>query len=162
MNSPWLKGFRACLGSERSGVQIPVKITLFFSNCLSQINIGSNISVAISLIANLLQLKRWKALVAIYIINIIISQPAPFLHSETQTNSAPSVLWFEINVPFDVGLEQYLVCKISDHLLTLFFQNNYSNCEIWPKIKKCWNVFNSNWTNTITEIRFSIYFLVYF
>jgi hypothetical protein len=24
----------------------------------------------------------------------IISQPVPFLHSETQTNSAPSVLWF--------------------------------------------------------------------
>jgi hypothetical protein len=50
---------RARLGSEKSGVQIPVKTTHFFSNCLSQINIGLNISVAISVIANLLQVKRY-------------------------------------------------------------------------------------------------------
>jgi hypothetical protein len=58
VNPPWPRGLPARLGSERSGVQIPVKANLFFSNCLSQINIGSNISVAISFIANLLQLKR--------------------------------------------------------------------------------------------------------
>jgi hypothetical protein len=33
---------------------------------LSQINIELNISVAITLIANLLQVKHWKALVAVY------------------------------------------------------------------------------------------------
>jgi hypothetical protein len=35
---------------------------------------------------------------------------------------------FEINIPFDAGLDQLLVCKVSDHLLTLFFQDNYSYC----------------------------------
>jgi hypothetical protein len=39
---------------------------IFFPICSSQINFGLNISVAISIIANLLQLKRWKALVALY------------------------------------------------------------------------------------------------
>jgi hypothetical protein len=52
------KGLRARLGSEMSGVQIPIKATHFFSNCLSQINIELNISVAISLLTNLLQFKR--------------------------------------------------------------------------------------------------------
>jgi hypothetical protein len=56
----------ARLGIERSGVQIPVEATHLFLIFLSQINIELNISVATSLIANLLQLKHWKALVALY------------------------------------------------------------------------------------------------
>jgi hypothetical protein len=55
ITSPWPRGLHAQLGIERSGVQIPVKATHFFLNCLSQINIELNISVAISLIANLLK-----------------------------------------------------------------------------------------------------------
>jgi hypothetical protein len=43
--------------------------------------------------------------------------------------------FFEINSPFDVGLDYFLVCKISDHLLTLFFQND-SNCQIDAKLKR--------------------------
>jgi hypothetical protein len=66
ITSPWPRGLHARLGIEKSGVQIPVKATHFFLNCLSQINIELNISVAISLIANLLQLKHKNALVALY------------------------------------------------------------------------------------------------
>jgi hypothetical protein len=83
------KGMRARLGSERFGVQIPVKATHFFSNFLSQINIGLNISVESSLIANLLKLKRWKALVALYKNKLVYNLTTCTL---TQTNSAPSVL----------------------------------------------------------------------
>jgi hypothetical protein len=71
---------RACLGSERSGVQIPIKAThFFFQIVLSQINIGLNISVAIGLIANLLQLKAGKHWWHYTKTNcFIISQPSPF------------------------------------------------------------------------------------
>jgi hypothetical protein len=88
------EGFARRLGGERSGVQIQIEVTHFFSNCFSQINIGSDISVVISLIANLLQLKLWKALVALYKNKLFYNfTTSPFWHSETQTNSAPSVLW---------------------------------------------------------------------
>jgi hypothetical protein len=46
-------------------------------------------------------------------------------------------IFFKINISFDVGLDQKLVCKILYHSLSLFFLNNYSNYEKWPKIKKC-------------------------
>jgi hypothetical protein len=58
-----VEGLHTRLKSERSGVQIPVKA--FFFNCLSQINIELNFSVAISLIhviVNLLQLKHWNSI----------------------------------------------------------------------------------------------------
>jgi hypothetical protein len=64
ITSPWPRGLYARLGSERFKSQL--RHLIFFANCLSQINIELNISVAISLIANLLQLKHWKALVALY------------------------------------------------------------------------------------------------
>jgi hypothetical protein len=58
----------ARLWIDRSRVQISVEATHFFSKFyfLSEINIELTISVAISLIANLLQLKHWKTLVALY------------------------------------------------------------------------------------------------
>jgi hypothetical protein len=44
----------------------PSRGSSFFFKLLSQINIELTISVAISLITTLLQLKHWKALVALY------------------------------------------------------------------------------------------------
>jgi hypothetical protein len=36
---------------------------------------------------------------------------------------------FLFYVSFDVSLDKYIVCNISDQALTPFIVNNYSNCE---------------------------------
>jgi hypothetical protein len=72
-------------------------------------------------------------------------------------------IFFQINVPFDVGLDHLSLCKISDHSRTSFFQNNYSNCEKeMPKNEKRLNAYHSNRAKKSIKIRFSIYFKVYF
>jgi hypothetical protein len=105
-NFPVNQGLHACLGSARFKSQWRQRmfcccflLLLFYVclslNCVSQINIALNISVAMSLMANLLQLYHWKQHCWHYTKTnwFIISQPSPFWHSETKTNSAPSVLW---------------------------------------------------------------------
>jgi hypothetical protein len=54
------------------------------------------------------------------------------------------IIFLQINVPFDVGLDHKSLCKISDHLRTSFFQNNNSNCERMTQNEKSLNAFHSN------------------
>jgi hypothetical protein len=117
------RGLRACLRSERSWVRVPVfffKLFLF-SNCLSQINIGLNISVAISLISLSTAIKNAEKHWWHYTKTncCIISQPSPFWHSETQTNSSPSVLWcflyaFKPQWQWLLSDVKNNVCKVTD------------------------------------------------
>jgi hypothetical protein len=88
------EGFALSLRNREVWSSNPSWGNSFFSHFLSQINIELNISVAISLIANLLQLKHWKALVALYKNKLVYNlRTFTFLTFWDQTNSAPPVLW---------------------------------------------------------------------
>jgi hypothetical protein len=71
-------------------------------------------------------------------------------------------IFFQINVPFDIGLDNKSLCKISDHSRTSFFQNNYSNIKKMTQNEKRLNAFHSNRVKKSIKIRFSIHFKVYF
>jgi hypothetical protein len=69
---------------------------------------------------------------------------------------------FKINFPFDVGLDQNLVCTIFQIIRSIrFFQNDYFYFKKWPKIEKHCYAFHSKWVKNNTQIRISI-FWVYF
>jgi hypothetical protein len=46
-----------------------------------------------------------------------------------------NVLFTEILVPFDDGLNQLIMCKLSDHSFNTFFKNNYFCSQIDPEMK---------------------------
>jgi hypothetical protein len=79
----------------------------------------------------------------------IISQPAPFLHSETQTNSAPSVLWLIKGM--DLVLNHGPGVR-SNFLFEDVFLTKCINKNIWINMYICYIIWH-NWPNRLLMLR---------
>jgi hypothetical protein len=66
------------------------------------------------------------------------------------------IFFSEICILFDVGINQILVCELTDHSITLFFQNHHFHFAKWHKNEKHSNAFHSNQANNHTKNDFHL------